>query len=150
MFSSRFYVLAFAAILALPVLAEVTEDAIKLAQNGVTEDVIVAWCENQNVRNLTAQDVLRMKDGKVPDRAIAALLRTAARQTVPLNTNNTEYVATPSTTYVYTSPYYSGYDYPYYYSYGYPYYRSYGYWGPSLGFGFRFGGGHGGGFHHHH
>ncbi len=142
--SFKFSMLVLAAILTLPVFADVTDDAIKLAQSGVTEDVIVAWCEHQQVTNITAQDVLRMRDGKVPDRAIAAMLRSASRQMVPINTNNTEYVA-PITTYVYRQPYY--YDYPYYNSYGYPYYRSYG-WGPSIGFGFNFGHGVGHSWHH--
>jgi hypothetical protein len=147
----RFFVLVFATVVALPAFAAVTDDAIKLAQNGIKDDVIVAWCETQPMTSITAQDVLRLKEGKVPEAAIIALIRTAAAHR-PIMTAptapaapGTEYVEAPTATtyvapaphYVYDSPYYYGYPY----NYGYPYYG----WGPSLGFGFNFGGGHFGG-----
>jgi len=155
------FVLVLLATLALPALAAVSDDAIKMAQNGIQDDVIVAWCEAQQIASITAQDVLRMKEGKVPDRAIIAMIRNAAAnrpvavatKPLPVENTTTEYVETPSTTYVSPPPYYYVDRYPYYY--GYPYYGSpyYGYWGPTFGFGFRFGGGHGGGHgggsHHH-
>ncbi len=120
MSSSRFTMLVLAATLALPLLADVTDDAIKLAESGVPEAEMVAWCEHQQIGYVSAQDVVRLRDGKVPERAIAALLQTASRQMVPINTNNMEYVA-PATKNVLASS--DNYDYPYYYSYGYPYYR---------------------------
>jgi len=158
---TRMTLLALAAILTLPVFADVVDDCIKLAQGGVGEEVIVAWAERQGPATLTATDVLRMKEGKVPDKAIASLIRSGARMQMPMQPmmqpemrmpaqeQPTQTIAVPRTvsyeasptTYVYSDPapvYYSSYysGYPYYYrGYGYPYYGSYG-----LGLSFNFGG----------
>src|SRR5438105_14620712 len=77
--TTRLSLLALAAVLALPVFAQgVVEDAIRLSQGGVGEEVLVAWAEKQGSQNLTAQDIIRLKEAKVPDRAVAAMIRTGA------------------------------------------------------------------------
>jgi len=144
---SKLCILALAAMaaFAMPVFADVVDDAVMLSQSGVSDDVIVAWSQRQHVGALSAQDILRLRNGKVPDRAITAMIQ--ASQTSSTSVNAESVQTTPSTTY-YTEPttyYYSdGYYYPRYYSYGYPYYYGgYGYgWGPSFGLSFDFGGGH--------
>src|SRR5262245_51652567 len=75
---ARLSLMVLAAVVALPVFADVTEDAIKLTAAGVGEEVVVAWAERQDAGNISAQDIIRMKDGKVPDRAIATLIRSGS------------------------------------------------------------------------
>ena len=67
MSSSRLCMAVLAAVLAVPVFADVTDDAIRLTQSGATEDVIVSWSEHQHPGFVSAQDVIRMRDAKVPD-----------------------------------------------------------------------------------
>ena len=168
---SRLSLVLLAAVMALPVFADgLVDDCIKLTQGGVGEEVIVAWAERQGGSNLSATDVLRLKDGKVPDRAIAALLRAGIRvpmmrgemrpeqpqiqaapavqrQTVAYEPATTT-CAAPSTSYVYTDSYpsYSYYGgYPYYSSY-YPSYGYYGYGYPGFGLSLNFGRGYYGGY----
>ncbi|MEI6232348.1 MAG: hypothetical protein WCT04_04815 [Planctomycetota bacterium] len=162
---ARLSVLALAAVMALPVFADVVDDCIRLAQGGVGEEVIVAWVERQGSADLSAADVLRMKDGKVPDRAIAALLRVGVRapmrqmpqtqpqqqpryqtQEAPIQTvavprtvsyePATRYVYSEPTSYVYPSTYYYGGS-PYYSSC----YNSYPYYSSGVGLSFSFGNG---------
>ena len=162
---ARLSLMALAAVLALPVFADTVDDCIKLAQGGVGEEVIVAWAERQNTTSMSATEVLRLKDGKVPDRAIAALLRSGRHiqmqqpmpamqmEQQPMQQEAQQNVAVPrtvsyepSTTYVESSPVvYSSYGYPYYSSYGYPYYSGYygGYGYPYYGVGLSFGFGRG-------
>jgi len=70
-----------AATLALPALAQsmVIVDAIKLAQAGLSEDVIVAWAEKQDAGPVSAGDVIRLTEAKVPAKAISALIRSVAK-----------------------------------------------------------------------
>src|ERR1043165_9000721 len=152
---TKLSLLALAAVLALPVFAQsVVEDAIRLSQGGVGEEVMIAWAEKQNTGGLAAQDIIHLKEAKVPDRAIAALIRGGTvsmpaqyaaqtdRHVTEVPGTSTTYVQ-PSTSYTYSDDYtypasYSSYpyyysSYPYYYSsyypyYGYPY-RSYYYGG---------------------
>jgi len=168
---TRLTLLALAAVLALPVFADVVDDCIKLAQGGVGEEVIVAWADRQGGANLTAADVLRLKDGKVSDKAIATLIRAGMRMQAPMPMqqpmqmqmpaqqqpsqtvtvpHTVSYESSPTVVYsdptpVYYTSYYSGY--PYYYS-GYPYYYGYPYYGYGLGLSFNFGrGGYGHGYY---
>lgn len=172
---ARLTLVMLATVMALPVFADgLVDDCIKLAQGGVGEEVVVAWAERQGGGNLSAADILRLKDGKVPDRAIATLIRSGSRvpmmhgemraeqpqiQTVPAQHQTVAYeptttcstCATPATSYVYTDSYptYSYYGgYPYYSSYYYPrYYGYYGYGYPGFGLSFNFGrGGYYGGY----
>lgn len=171
---ARLSLMALAAVLTLPVFADTVDDCIKLAQGGVGEEVIVAWAERQNATSMSATEVLRLKDGKVPDRAIAALLRSGRHIQIqqpmpamqmeqqPMQQEAQQNVAVPrtisyepSTTYVESSPVvYSSYSYPYYSSYGYPYYSGYyggygyPYYGYGVGLSFNFGrGGYGHGYY---
>lgn len=144
--TSRLCVLILAALIALPVFAEVTDDAIRLTQSGVSGEVLEAWAQRQSISAVTAQDVLRMKDAKVPDQVITIILRNSTRAPIAETSTPTTTYVEPARTYVYTStPYYS--DYPYYSSYYgggyYPYSRGYyGYgYGSGLGLSFNFGGG---------
>ncbi|HLX65208.1 MAG TPA: hypothetical protein VKX17_28325 [Planctomycetota bacterium] len=149
---SKLCILALAAMAAFatPVFADVVDDAIVLAQSGVSPDVIVAWSQHQHMGPLSAQDILRLKNAKVPDQAIAAMIQASQAMAPSVNAGYVD--TTPSTTYYYNDyPTYYTDDYPYYYSDGYPYYYGgypyYGYgWGPSFGLNFGFGGGHDHGF----
>lgn len=169
----KFGILGLVAMLALPVFAATAiDDLIKLSEGNAGEDVITAWAEKQtNVGSVSVDDILRMKAAKVPDRAIATMIRNGAlanagprsyiardeqgnivtRDEAVRPAPQVTYVQPTSTTYVQptsyvydSSPvYYTSY-YPY--SYGYPryYYGGYygGYYRPSFGLSFSFGGGH--------
>ena len=152
---SKMALIILAAVMALPVFADVADDAIQLAQKGVNEQIIEAWAQRQAGVSLTSQDILRMKEANVSEAVIGILSQngaTAQSQTqsiyTPDATASTTYVQ-PSTTYVYDS-YPSSYGY---YGGGYPYYRGY---GTGVGLNFNFGGGHsysgrgnyGGGYSH--
>ena len=140
---SRLCVLVLAAAASLPLFADVTDDAIKLTQAGASADVIVAWAQHQGGSALSAQDILRLRDAKVPDEAITALMRSTPSAPSSAVVESTRYVEPLTTSYVYSDPYYSS-SYPYYSSYGYyPYHRGYytsGYY-PSVGLSFNFGSG---------
>jgi hypothetical protein len=146
---SKLCIVVLATVLAFPVLAEVVDDAISLSKGGVTEDVIVTWAEHQNIRSLSTQDIVRLKEGNVPDRAISAMIKVAANnrdtssERTVVESPRVEYT-TPTTYYSDYPTYYSSYGYPYYYSYGYPRYYGgyYSSWRPSVGLSFNFGGGH--------
>jgi hypothetical protein len=57
--------------------ADIVDDAAKLAAGGVSEEVMLAWANDQGNFALTGQDVIALKDAKVPDAVIVALLRRA-------------------------------------------------------------------------
>jgi hypothetical protein len=155
----------------VPAFADgVVDDAIKLTQQGLGEEVLVAWAEHQQVGNLSAAEIIHLKEANVPARAIAALIRAGAmsqapnmpafaqqQQVPPQN----EQFAQPNTVYSSAAPdttnyvpassgvYYDSYpaSYGYGYGYGYPYsYGGYYYpWWYGPGFGLSFGwGGYGG------
>ena len=166
--------LALTVMLALPAFAEgVVNDVIQLTSSNVGEDVIVAWAErSHSTATLSVNDILRMKDAKVPDKVIATLIRNGAlaqaasaaaampivarneegrivqREAAPVTqTTEVRYVESqPSTTYVTPSYSYVYSDaYPVYYG-GYYYPRSYygGYYGSSYpSFGLSLNFGHG-------
>ncbi|MGD0092749.1 MAG: hypothetical protein ABSE73_22790, partial [Planctomycetota bacterium] len=156
------------AVLAGRAFAQTTADIVLLAQKGVGEEVMVAFVEaSSSSIQLSADDIVKLKDAKVPDKVIVALLRhrPAARQVAqerpapvdncqapvvgrpvpePAVVERERVVEVPSTTYVYDSSpytYYSDWDYPYTYygGWGYPY-GCYG-WGREYYGGGRFGGG---------
>ena len=63
-------------MVAANVRAETLDDIITLAQKGVGEDVMLATVENsQSDFQLSVADIVKLKDGKVPDKVIAAMLR---------------------------------------------------------------------------
>ena len=77
-----------AIFMAVPAFADgVIDDAVKLTQQGLGEEVLVAWAEHQQVGNLTAAEIVHLKEANVPARAIAALIRAgamnSAQQMVP-------------------------------------------------------------------
>ncbi|MCY3018665.1 MAG: hypothetical protein NTW87_06500 [Planctomycetota bacterium] len=65
------------AVVALPVFAGTVEDAIALAKGGLSEEVMLAWAEKQPGVSLSAADILRLHEAKVPAKIIVALLRNA-------------------------------------------------------------------------
>lgn len=143
--------LAVLCIAAKGFASDVIEDAIKLTTSGINEEVIVAWAGKQHSLDVTVKNIVALKDGKVSDKVILALIKSAeaapaagqrwigrdgqvesaprenqapATRYEPTYDNNravAPYV--PSTAYV--SPSVSYVDY----TYGYPYYSyaSYGY-----------------------
>lgn len=63
-------------ILAVRASAETTEDILALTQKGMGEEVLLATIErSKGSFNLTAADILKLKDAKVPDKVIAAMIR---------------------------------------------------------------------------
>ncbi|MGD0090381.1 MAG: hypothetical protein ABSE73_10725 [Planctomycetota bacterium] len=170
--------IVFAALLAVALtgsaFAQTVDEVISLAQKGVGEDVLTAFVETSGAPSaLSAAEIIKLKDAKVPDKVVVAMLQRNAAARVAAgsrayqeteskyrvrrddNQATVEYqpapqrvVEAPATTYVYSGypyAYGSSYYYPGYYPYYYPYYY------PSLSFGFGFGGfghhGFGGGFH---
>jgi hypothetical protein len=116
-------------------MAGTVDDAIKLARGGISEEVILAWAENQGPAKLSRADIFRMHDSNVSDKVIVALLKKSLEEkkaekpvekpapkvveqpAEPVE----EVVATPKVVYTYSTPVYS-YPYPYY---TYPYYGMY-------------------------
>ncbi len=143
--SSKLCILALAAVCALPVFADPVDDAIMLTQKGASEEVLVAWSQRHSM-NLSAQDIVRLKNGGVSDKVIAALVNSSSNQ--PQQSVAAGYQQPPpsTTTYVETPTYYYSDGTPYYYSsYGYPYY---GWYGSGVGLGLNFNFGHSGrGYH---
>lgn len=139
--SSKLCILVLAAISALPVFADTVDDAIVLTQKGASEEVVVAW-SYRHATNLSASDIIRLKDAGVSNRVIAAL-NSGSSETYVSTPSTTTYVETPtyyydSTPYYYSSPYYSrGYGY---YNRGY-YGGYYGGYRPGISLNFGFGGG---------
>ena len=144
MFTMRLIMIVLA-VLTLPVFADVADDAIRLAGSGVSEEVLVAWAEKQHATPLNAADILKMREGKVPEKIIVELIHgTAMAQTAtrgiphaavaqgaehraiqytppvvqaPAQVEEPVYVA-PPTTYVIPESYYDYQYYPYYPYYG--------------------------------
>ena len=88
----------FLAVLTMPVFAGVADDAIRLAGSGVSDDVVIAWAEQQHGASVNAVDILKMKEGKVPEKVIlelihAATLAQTAMQSIP---PTDRYVSTPA------------------------------------------------------
>ena len=71
------------AVLAMPILlgqtyaADITDDAIHLASSGVSDEVVIAWAEQQHIAPLSASDIIRMKDAKVSETVIIELIHAA-------------------------------------------------------------------------
>jgi hypothetical protein len=62
--------------LATSAMAQSTEDIVSLHEKGVGEDVLLAAVENSKTGfTLSAADILKLKDAKVPDKVVAAMLR---------------------------------------------------------------------------
>ena len=56
--------------------AESAEEVISMAQKGIGEDVLIAAIENSKSSfNLTTADIIKMKESKVPDRVVAAMIK---------------------------------------------------------------------------
>jgi hypothetical protein len=142
MFIPRFVACVLAAAVTFPALAGVVDEAVKLAAGGVAADVQLAWANRQKNFELSARDIIALKDAQVPDDVVMVLVRNSAsssmaeaREVAPRETARyverelaqpTTYVSTP-TTYVATPASYVYYDYyPRYRYYSYPrYYSSY-------------------------
>src|SRR5436190_23670078 len=116
--STKLSLLGLAAVLALPVFAQsaVIDDAIKLSRGGVGEEVMIAWAEKQDAGALSAADIILLKEAKVPDRAIATLIRSGAKS-MPANymiksDGNTQVIEKPRDTVTYVEPSSSSYVQP--------------------------------------
>jgi hypothetical protein len=56
--------------------ADSADDVVAMAQKGVGEEVLLAAVENSKTGfNLTTADIIKMKESKVPDRVVAAMIR---------------------------------------------------------------------------
>jgi len=55
--------------------ADAVDDIITLAQRGIGDEVLLAKVETGSNPALSTQDILRLKDGRVSDRVIAAMIR---------------------------------------------------------------------------
>ena len=63
-------------VLAVRAHAETVDDIIALAQKGVGEEVMAATVENSKTGfQLSAADIIKCKDSKVPDKVITAMIR---------------------------------------------------------------------------
>ena len=58
------------------------DDAIKLTESGVADEIILAWAEAQPAEPITSSDIIRMKDAKVSPKMIVALIRNQNRAAV--------------------------------------------------------------------
>jgi hypothetical protein len=152
----KFALLAVLCIAANGFASNVVEDAITLTASGTHEDVMFAWAERQHDFEITVKNVLALKEGRVSDKIILALIRAtetqqrSVEQTVPVKQapaiKPAEETYVPSTTYVdyyrrYPIYYYDEYGYPYCYSGSYPYYYSRYpvlYWNFGLGWGYGY------------
>ena len=145
------------------------EDVLKLQRANVSDDTIIAFIVNSGrVYNLSASEIVYLREQKVSDHVLTAMLTQRKKGTesapptaeqVPSAPTNTQPVSTvpaaptyvqPTTTYVRTEPVYVPYAAPTYGYYGYPYYYGYAYPSVSLAFGFGgyyYGGGYHGGYH---
>jgi hypothetical protein len=143
-----------AVCLVLPAFAGVVDEAVALAQSGVSEEVQTTWASRQGAV-ITAQDIVALRAGGVSSGVIIALIRNSgtrvARETPyrATPTAATTYVQPATVTYVDPAPVtYVSYSSPYYYSYPYygyyPYYSYYPSYRPSFSLGFSFFGGHSG------
>jgi hypothetical protein len=147
---TRLLAILFAIAASVPAFAGVVDDAIALASRGVSDDVIAAWAEGKGGEAISVDDIVRMKDAKVPQGVIAMIIRQQNRapaiaaapapaqrysradnyaDEAQPEQRETRYVERPSASYatpavyapaVYASPAYYS---DYYYSY--PYYSSY-------------------------
>src|SRR5690349_7244329 len=57
--------------------SDVIDDTIKLANSGVAEEVIVAWAAKQHTLDVTVKNIVALKDAKVSDKVILALIKGA-------------------------------------------------------------------------
>lgn len=148
---TRLLALLFVIAAGVPAFAGVVDDAIALASRGVSEDVISAWAEGKGGEAISVDDIVRMKDAKVPQAVIAMIIRQQNRapavaaapapaqrysrtdnyadEAQPAARETVRYVERPTTSYVtpavYAAP--AVYASPVYYSdyyYSYPYYSS--------------------------
>lgn len=55
--------------------ADVVDDAIKLSNSGVSDEVVQAWAEQQHGFSGTAENIIALKDHKVSDRVIVTLMK---------------------------------------------------------------------------
>src|SRR5688500_9546938 len=76
--------MALLLVLSAGAQAASTDEIVALSHKGVGEDVMLAAVENsQTGFNMTAADILKLKDAKVPDKVIMAMLkRTNTGETV--------------------------------------------------------------------
>lgn len=73
--------------------ADAVDDIITLAQRGIGDDVLLAKVETGTNPALTTQDILRLKDGRVSDRVIAAMIRRGSSASVAPALNSVNYTA---------------------------------------------------------
>ena len=147
------------------------EDVLKLQRANVSDDTIIAFIDNSGrVYNLSASEIVYLREQKVSDHVLTAMLTQRKKgtesapptaQQAPSAPTNTQPVSTvpaaptyvqPATTYVQSEPVYVPsspvYVAPAYGYYRYPYYGGYyGYGYPSLSLSFGIGGYYGGGYY---
>lgn len=85
MFNRGFAVLLSVLVLSAATMARAdgVDDVIALAQKGVGEDVMIASIEqSRSGYSLSAAEIIKLKDAKVPDKVITAMLRHKAARAV--------------------------------------------------------------------
>ena len=55
--------------------SDVIEDAVKLTNSGIAEEVVVAWASKQHTLDITVKNIVTLKEGKVSDKVILALIK---------------------------------------------------------------------------
>jgi hypothetical protein len=129
---------------AFSVQASTMDDVIALNQKNVGEDVLLAMVDKDRSRYaLGASDIVRLKDARVPEKVILAMIRHRGTEIARVEQSApAERVVVQSTPTVVQSPPAVVYANPPVYTtvypsvvYGYPYYRPY--WGPYFGFGYH-------------
>ena len=63
--------------------ADVVSDTIRLTEGGVNKDVILAWAQQQPAFQASAENIIALKDHKVSDDVILALIK--GNENTPLN-----------------------------------------------------------------
>ncbi|MGD0092250.1 MAG: hypothetical protein ABSE73_20230 [Planctomycetota bacterium] len=168
------YLVPLVVALASTAFAQTAAEVAVLAQKGVGEDVLLAFVEaSDSSIQLSADDIVKLKDAKVSDKVIVAMLRhhpvarqaaepqpgftiKRARRPVPAEESQEPVEGQPAPEQVVvdrqpvveapaTTYVYNDYPYSYYSGYDYPYYYSgyYPYCYPYFGFGYGYYG------HHH-
>ncbi len=137
-----------AMLFAVPAFAGVTDDAIQLSASGVSEEVLLAWAQRQEGVEIAPKDIIALKDGKVSDRVVVALIKRGGEsypEAPAAESRETEYVEREHVRYVEPTTSSVSYAVPAasYYSYSDPYYPSYYsrpyYYYPRNSFSFSFG-----------
>src|SRR5687768_14447158 len=83
MLTTRLVACLLAAAWSFPALAGIVDAAVKLAAGGVSAEVQLAWANRQANFELSARDIITLKDAKISDAVVMALVRNSASSSTP-------------------------------------------------------------------